>query len=145
MSVAKRLKYVEMLVEEKSMDIPAGESRYIVFICPHYEAWTIQYTNSIGSGADITLNRIEVSPDRGMNWYPVSQAHIDWPLFISPRNAIRALFTNSGTDTETAYFRLFGSKETIMEVPKEVAEREEKRQPAPEGREAPKVPGLIVL
>ena len=136
---------MEMLVKEDSVDIPAGESRYIVFVCPPEEAWTIQYTNSIGSGADITLNRIEVSPDRGQNWYPVSEAHIDWPLFISPRNMIRALFTNSGTASETAYFRLFGTREVIKVVPEEVAKREEEKQPAPEGREAPKVPGLIVL
>jgi hypothetical protein len=101
----------DMLCARASVSIAAGGDGSISITVPSGETWEIQFTNHIGSGVDITLTRIEVSPDGGVTFYPVSASHLsNARLIVTGGNVIRALYHNAGTGAETAYLTIVGRR-----------------------------------
>ena len=107
--VVKQVK--DMLAYSKSATIAAGGSGNIDITVPSGEIWEIRDTNQDGSGADISLDAIYVSPDGGSTFILVSTSHLsNHPIYVSEDNIIRASFSNSGTSDETAVFNVIGRK-----------------------------------
>lgn len=101
----------DMLCAKGSVDIAAGGTGTVTITASSGEIWEIQFTNHIGSGADISLALIEISPDAGTTFYPVSASHLtNARLILTGGNIIRATFKNAGTITETAVFNVVGRK-----------------------------------
>jgi hypothetical protein len=101
----------DMLATQASAVILAGGSGNVELTVPSGELWEITVTNHAGSGADISLNYIEVSPDGGTTYYQVKTSHISGePVWVSAGNIIRANYSNAGAVDETAYLTVIGRK-----------------------------------
>jgi len=94
-----------------SVSVPAGGDATVDVTVPYGEVWEINITNHLDSGADITLNRLYVSPDGGNTFYSLSNSHLNGQsIYITGGNKLRASFHNAGTSAETAYLNYFGRK-----------------------------------
>jgi hypothetical protein len=100
-----------MLATSASASIAAGGDGTVSVTVSSGEMWEICFTNHIGSGADISLTKIDVSPDGGTTYVPVSTSHLSSSrLVVSAGNIIRATYHNSGSNAETAYLNVVGRK-----------------------------------
>jgi len=100
-----------MLCAQASASIPAGGDGNVSITVPSGEMWEIQFSNGIGSGADVSLKEIDVSPDGGTTYYPVTASHLsNARLVVTSGNVVRATFHNSGSSAETAYLNIVGRK-----------------------------------
>jgi hypothetical protein len=100
-----------MLCASASASIAAGGDGNVTITVSSGEVWEIQFTNHIGSGADVSLKEIDVSPDGGTTYYPVSTSHLsNARLVVTAGNVVRATFHNSGSSAETAYLNVVGRK-----------------------------------
>ena len=100
-----------MLCASASASIPAGEDGVVSITVPSNEMWEVQFTNQIGSGSDVSLVEIYVSPDGGTTFYPVAASHLsNSRLVVTAGNVVRAKFHNSGSSAETAYLNIVGRK-----------------------------------
>jgi hypothetical protein len=102
----------DMLVIRSSVSIGAGGDGNVDITVPSGELWEVGLSNHIGSGADISLTGIWVSPDGGVTWYPVKSSHIGngEKLYVTGGNKVRGSFHNAGAGAETAYLCLIGRK-----------------------------------
>ena len=100
-----------MLCAQASASIPAGGDGNVSITVPSGEMWEIQFSNGIGSGADVSLKEIDVSPDGGTTYYPVTASHLsNARLVVTSGNVVRATYHNAGTAAETAYLNIVGRK-----------------------------------
>jgi hypothetical protein len=100
-----------MLCASASASVAAGGDGNVNITVSSGETWEVQFTNNIGSGADVSLKEIDVSPDGGTTYYPVSTSHLsNSRLVITSGNVVRATFHNAGAAAETAYLNVVGRK-----------------------------------
>jgi len=100
-----------MLCASASASIAAGGDGNVNITVSSGEMWEIQFTNNIGSGSHVSLVEIDVSPDGGTTFYPVSTSHLsNFRLNVTAGNVVRATYHNSGSSAETAYFTVLGRK-----------------------------------
>jgi len=99
------------LAVQYTLSIDAGASGNIDVQPPAGEVWRIRYTNQHGSGADISLDEVLISPDGGTTFYHFGAAHLDNDVVVLDENSIlRFTFSNGGTAAEDAILNVFGEK-----------------------------------
>jgi len=109
--VLKARTTADMLVTQASATIAAGGDGNVDITVPSDELWEITFTNHEGSGADISLNALYLSPDGGSTFYYLSGSHLSGQsVWVSEGNIIRASFHNAGASDETAYLTVIGRK-----------------------------------
>jgi len=101
----------EMLATSASTTIEAGATGSISMTVPSGQIWEVQFTNHVGSGPDISLTLIEVSPNGGTTFIPVSTSHlVNANLIVTAGNVVRATFSNAGASAETAVLNVVGRR-----------------------------------
>jgi hypothetical protein len=101
-----------MAIKQTSGSITSGVTANFDIVIPSGELWEINWTNHYGSGADVSLVALYVSPDGGTTWYQFSTTHLDGrqKLYITGGNKIRAALKNAGAASETGVFTIIGRK-----------------------------------